>query len=652
MRSSRLPPLTRLARRAARVRADLTLAVFDAVLAGMALAVVLSLRRQGVVTEDHWQGFLFFAPIAAATTVTVNWVWDLYGQMWRHASVLEARRIALAGLTTGGLLTALAALGPRLVPLSVIVLGTATATMGSGALRFQSRLFAVHRRIDEPSGLRVAVIGAGETGAALVRDMLRRERDGLVPVAILDDDPRTHGRACLGVRVVGAVSDLPEVAVERAVHQVVLAIPSASRELVRRAADLADQAGLPLRVLPDVVDLVDRQATVRDLRDLQIEDLLGREQVCTDYESVRALLRGRRVLITGAGGSIGSEIARQVSAFEPGALLLLDHDETHLHDVCSTIPGPATQLLADIRERTVVARLFDQHRPEVVFHAAAHKHVPVLESHPAEAVRTNALGTANVVAAANAVGVERLVFISTDKAVRPSSVMGASKRLGEQIVLAGRPEGARYCAVRFGNVLGSRGSVIPTFLRQIDSGEPVTITDARMTRFFMSIREAVQLVLQSAALVRGGEVFVLEMGDPVRIFDLAQRMIRLAGRRVGSDVEIRVVGMRPGEKLVEELHEPDEELRATEHPSIHKIEPGPVDAAEVDEALDRLSWFADQGDEAALRDSLFRLAGGRSVIVLPSQRPEPGPVHQISLPDRPWSLNLTTERRGWSPSHT
>jgi FlaA1/EpsC-like NDP-sugar epimerase len=652
MRSTRPPFLTRLARRAARVRADLTLAVFDGLLAGMALAVVLSLRRQGVVTEDHWQGFLSFAPIAAATTVTVNWIWDLYGQMWRHASVLEARRIALAGLTTGTVLMAFAAIGPRLVPLSVILLGTATATMGSGALRFQSRLFAVHRRIDEPSGLRVAVIGAGETGAALVRDMLRRERDGLVPVAILDDDPRTHGRACLGVRVVGAVSDLPEVASERAVHQVVLAIPSAPRELVRRAADLADQAGLPLRVLPDVVDLVDRQATVRDLRDLQIEDLLGREQVCTDYEAVQALLRGRRVLITGAGGSIGSEIARQVAAFEPAELLLLDHDETHLHDVCSTIAGPATQLLADIRERTVVTRLFDQHRPEVVFHAAAHKHVPVLETHPGEAVRTNALGTANVVAAANAVGVERLVFISTDKAVRPSSVMGASKRLGEQIVLAGRPDNARYCAVRFGNVLGSRGSVIPTFLRQIDSGEPVTITDARMTRFFMSIREAVQLVLQSAALVRGGEVFVLEMGDPVRIFDLAQRMIRLAGRRVGSDVEIRVVGMRPGEKLVEELHEPDEELLATEHPSVHKIEPRTVDAAEVDEALDRLSWFADQGDETALRESLFRLASGRSVIVLPSQRPEPATVHQIALPDRPWSLNLTTERRGWSPSHT
>ena len=288
-----------------------------------------------------------------------------------------------------------------------------------------------------------------------------------------------------------------------------------------------------------------------------------------------------------------------------------------------------------------------------MFHAAAHKHVPVLESHPAEAVRTNALGTANLVAAANAVGVERLVFISTDKAVRPSSVMGASKRLGEQIVLTGRPAGARYCAVRFGNVLGSRGSVIPTFLRQIDVGEPVTITDARMTRFFMSIREAVQLVLQSAAMVQGGEVFVLEMGEPVRIFDLAQRMIRLAGRRVGSDVEIRVVGMRPGEKLVEELHEPDESLQPTAHPSIHQIAPRTVDPATVEAALDRLTWFADQGDEPSLRESLFRLARGSASIVLPVPRSAPvPPVDEVVLPDRPWSLNLTTERRGWSPSNT
>jgi FlaA1/EpsC-like NDP-sugar epimerase len=288
--------------------------------------------------------------VCGGVFVTICWAWSLYGQMWRHASVLEARRVALAGITTGAVLSTMVLVGPRLLPLSVIILGVGTATMGAGALRFQSRLFAFRRRGSDPGGLRVAVLGAGETGAALVRDMLRRAGDGLVPVAMLDDDPRTHGKLCLGVRVVGPISDLPQVAADRTVHQVLLAIPHADRATVRRAADLADRAGLPLRVLPDVVDLVDRQATVRDLRDLRIEDLLGREQVHTDYEAVRSLLSGRRVLITGAGGSIGSEIARQVQSFEPASLLLLDHDETHLHDLCSGLPGPWVQLLADVRE--------------------------------------------------------------------------------------------------------------------------------------------------------------------------------------------------------------------------------------------------------------------------------------------------------------
>jgi FlaA1/EpsC-like NDP-sugar epimerase len=422
---------------------------------------------------------------------------------------------------------------------------------------------------------------------------------------------------------------------------------------VRRAADLADRAGLPMRVLPDVVDLVDRQATIRDLRDLRIEDLLGREQVETDFEAVRALLCGRRVLITGAGGSIGAEIARQVSSFDPAALLLLDHDETHLHDLCSGLPGESTQLLADVRDRAVLDRLFASHRPEIVFHAAAHKHVPVLESHPAEAVRTNSLGTRNVVAAAVEAGVERLVFISTDKAVQASSVMGASKRLAEQILLTSRPDGALFCAVRFGNVLGSRGSVIPTFLRQIDAGEPVTITDPRMTRFFMSIREAVQLVLQSAAMTRGGEIFVLEMGEPVRIIDLAQRMIRLAGRRVGSDVEIRIVGTRPGEKLVEQLHEAGESLEPTAHRSIRQIVPAPVDTSQVMAALDRLTWYADQGDDQALREELFRAAGGAPApIRVPPQRREAVIDLTDPKPAKTWSLTLTTESHRWSHSRT
>jgi FlaA1/EpsC-like NDP-sugar epimerase len=353
--------------------------------------------------------------------------------------------------------------------------------------------------------------------------------------------------------------------------------------------------------------------------------------VATDLDAVRALLRGRRVLITGAGGSIGSEIARQVAGVEPAQLLLLDHDETHLHDVCagmsaSVAAGRTVQLLADIRDRDVLLRLFERHRPEIVFHAAAHKHVPVLEQYPCEAVRTNVFGTENLIEAATAVGVERFVFISTDKAVNPSCVMGASKNLGEQLMLTAGGLGTKFCAVRFGNVLGSRGSVIPTFVRQVKANGPVTLTHPKMTRFFMSIPEAVQLVLQAAAMCStGGEIYVLDMGEQVSIYDLAHRMIRLAGRRVGEDIEIRVVGVRPGEKLTEELHTDDEELRATVHPSIRRLVARDVSARRLREGISRLRAHTRDGDDAAVRAEVFRLTRPLLRPLVPAPSPSPAP---------------------------
>ncbi|MFW6090966.1 MAG: polysaccharide biosynthesis protein, partial [Actinomycetota bacterium] len=471
--------LTRLASVAAKIRVDLPFALFDVVFVVVAFGAVLLLRFDGVVPEEFWRQFITALPLIAVVTLAMNWLWGLYGQLWEHASVLEARRIILATFCTGTVLASTMVLGPRLLPLSVVGLGCLLYAVLAGAARFQSRLFALSRERSDQPGLRVVVLGAGQSGAALVREMLRNPRDGLIPVAMLDDDPRTQGRHCLGVPVVGPISDLPKVASERFAHQAVLAITDPPAETVRRAADYADKAEIPLRVLRGVSELVRGHITLRDVRDLRIEDLLGREQVVTDFDAVRALLTGRRVLVTGAGGSIGSEIARQVADAEPAALLVLDHDETHLHDLCSGLTGPVAedrtvQLLADVGDRNVVTRVFERYRPEIVFHAAAHKHVPVLEEHPVEAVRTNVLGTVNVVDAAGAVGVEHLVFISTDKAVNPSCVMGASKKLGEHVTLARAPEGSKFSAVRFGNVLGSRGSVIPTFLHQINSGGPVT----------------------------------------------------------------------------------------------------------------------------------------------------------------------------------
>jgi FlaA1/EpsC-like NDP-sugar epimerase len=608
---------TRIASTAARVRVDLPFAILDAVFVVVAFGAVLILRFDGAVPSKFWERFLLAVPLVVVVALAMNWLWGLYGQLWRHASVLEARRIILATASTGIVLTIFMVIGPRLLPLSVVGLATLLYTVLAGATRFQSRLFALRREQTDRPGLRVVVLGAGESGATLVREMLRSPQSGLIPVAMLDDDRRLHGRRCQGVPVVGPISDLPRIAAESTVHQAVLAVADPPTELVRRAADFADLAEVPLRVLRGVAEMVRGHITLRDVRDLRIEDLLGREQVVIDLDAVRELLTGKRVLVTGAGGSIGSEIARQVADADPAALLVLDHDETHLHELCSGMTGPVAesrtqQLLADIRDQELMLRLFQQHRPEIVFHAAAHKHVPVLEAHPAEAVRTNVLGTLNVVEAARAVGVQRLVFISTDKAVNPSCVMGASKKLGEQIVLAGSPSGGQFCAVRFGNVLGSRGSVIPTFLRQINNGGPVTVTDPRMTRYFMSIREAVQLVLQAAAMSEGKDIFVLEMGEQVRILDLARRMIRLAGRRVGDDVEIRVTGTRPGEKLVEELHAADEHLQPTWHPAIRRLAPGIMSPVEIRSALEPLVAGTAGPHDEMVRSELFRLTTGHT----------------------------------------
>lgn len=638
------PRWTRMASRAARIKLDLLIAAEDVLALCVCVVAGLLLRYDGAVSANAWHRVAMFLPVAAVTVLFTNWLCGLYGQIWQFASVVEARRVMLAGLAAAVALTGIVVLGPRLVPVSTAIAAAVMYTLLLGATRFQSRLFRLTRRVDAGAGLRVAVVGAGGMGATLVRQMLTTAKSGMLPVAVLDDDPRQQGRTILGVRVLGPVEMLPELARDHGIHQVVLAVETASRELVRRVADAAERCELPLRVVPDISALMAHRVRLEDLRALQIEDLLGRQQVATDLAAVEQLIAGRRVLITGAGGSIGAEICRQAASFGPAELLLLDHDETHLHDVAATLRGTCTLLLADIRNPDLLLRLFRRHRPDLVFHAAAHKHVPLLETHPAEALETNVNGTQNVVAAATAVGVQRLVFISTDKAVHPKSVMGATKRIAEDIVLAGTRGETRRCAVRFGNVVGSRGSVVPTFLSQIEAGGPVTVTHPRMTRFFMSIPEAVQLVLQAATMSEGGEIFMLEMGEPVRILQLAHRMIRLSGRRAGLDVPVRITGMRPGEKLVEELRVPAERAEATSHPSIVRLHPLLPHQRTLDAALDRLESLKLGNDH--LRTELLRVAGDGSDGGL--ARSPAGAESTIDLTET--AVIDLTEDEVWSPS--
>ena len=586
-------------------RRDVPLVVLDASVAVLAYMLTLVLRFDGDVSAAYWDSFWTFIPAAVSIHLAANYVFGLYGQMWRYASVHEARKVGAAGLSAG-VAVALVSLplggAAPILPISVLIMGAVLNVVGIGAIRFQNRLFAVRRRstLAEPS--RVLIVGAGEAGAMVLKDIFRNPSLSLHPVGFIDDDPRKVGRSLHGVRVLGTRKDIPSVASRFVVDQILLAVPSATSELVRSVAMLGEEADVTVRVLPTVGQTVNGRVGVRDIRDLKIEDLLGRTQVQVDLESVTAMMRGRRVLITGAGGSIGSEIARQVLALEPAEVVLLDHDETHLHDVQLELPQAITHL-ADIRDRDGMFELFNQLRPQVVFHAAAHKHVPILERYPEQALQTNLIGTANVADAAAATGVERFVLISTDKAVKPESVMGASKWFAEQVVRGLSGNGCTFCCVRFGNVLGSRGSVIPTFLRQIAKGGPVTVTDPEMTRYFMSVEEAVQLVLQAGALARGGEVFTLDMGEPVKILDLARRLIRLSGHVPDKEVEIQITGVRAGEKLREDLFDATEESVKSSHPSIMVSRPLAPDRASMRLGIWELEMLAREStrEELAMR---------------------------------------------------
>jgi FlaA1/EpsC-like NDP-sugar epimerase len=599
---------------AAHVRRDVPLALLDLAVVFVAYLAILVLRFDGAVPTHFWHSFRVFIPIVVVLHLLANYTFGLYGQMWRYASIQEARRMVLAGIM-GGALVLLAALWvgrtENPLPLSVVALGATISLIGFGAIRFQNRLFALRRRAANEERKRVLLVGAGDAGDMVLKDMLRNASLGLHPVGMVDDDPRKLGRAIHGVRVLGNRASIPDLVKRYEVDQVLFAVPSATSELLREVAAVCEEAGVTLRVLPSVREIVHGKVSARDIRDLRIEDLLGRQQVQTDLAAVRATLNGRRVMVTGAGGSIGSEISRQVLSFEPSALVLLDHDETHLHDLLTDIDDTdiVQTALVDVRDHDRVLQTFIRHRPEVVFHAAAHKHVDLLEIHPEEAFLTNVLGTANLTDAAVATGVERFVLISTDKAVHPKSVMGASKWFAEQIVRSVQDREGTFCAVRFGNVLGSRGSVIPKFFRQIARGGPVTVTDPAMARFFMSVQEAVQLVLQAGALSHGGEVFTLEMGEPVNILDLARNLIRLSGRVPERDVRISFIGARPGEKLVEEIVDPNEERIQTPNPGIVTSRPALPDRAALRRAIREIEILCEEGRAVDVAGRLKELAG-------------------------------------------
>ena len=618
-RNGRDARFAHIARGLASVRADVSFAVVDALLVTMAYTVALILRfidQPTGVPIHWWQDFLWVLPVIVAVHLVFNILLGTYGHVWEHASIAEATRIVVASVLAGsmvlvGVLTVRGVtdiVGP--IPIGSVILGALLTVMLTGAVRFRTRLFSFNRTNSEAGKQqRVLVVGVGRSAANLARHRGIHDSSRRV-VGFVTSGSADTNRRLAGLPVLGSVEEVASLVEEFEIDEMIVATSDGSH-LVRRLVDLCLTIDVRLRILPDIDSIMHDDTIVQDVRDLQPEDLLERPTVQTDLEQVGGTLEGKRVLVTGAGGSIGSELVRQIIKFRPSTLLVLDHDETHLHEALAKWAGSGVELeplLCDIRDRTRVLRVFEEAQPDVVFHAAAHKHVPILEACPEEAVKTNVLGTQYLLDGCRRSGVSRFVLISTDKACDPVGVMGASKRVAEMLVQASAKTDPScvYSAVRFGNVLASRGSVVPTFIGQIKRGGPVTVTDPEMTRYFMTIPEAVELVLQASAIARGGEILVLDMGEPILIVDLAHRLIRMAGLVPVRDIEVKYTGRRPGEKLHETLSTAP--LVPSSHPRVSVADQGWPGAVTLFDTVHELVRMAAIGDQEGLREMLLAVS--------------------------------------------
>jgi FlaA1/EpsC-like NDP-sugar epimerase len=562
----------------------------------------------------------------------VYYSFGLYRRMWIYASTKELKLIVVA-VSTASVIVSLVIILLRAFevlpyyPRSTLLIDWLLSLVLVGGFRFSLRVIAETQPpgINTYTGIRrVLVVGAGDAGELVVREMQKNAQLRLQPVCFLDDDPDKQKKQIHGVPVVGKVSDLPRMVVVRRIQEVIIAIPSAPGRVIRQVADVCRTRGIPFRTMPGIYELIGGKVNVSRLREVEIADLLRREPASINDRMVGASLGGKQVLITGAGGSIGIELCRQVARWGPSSLILLGHGENSIFESLlemeENYPSlPIHAVIADVRDIDRLNIVFDNLRPQVVFHTAAHKHVPLMEANIEEAVTNNILGTRNIVEVSLNYDVERLVLISSDKAIRPSSIYGAAKRLSELLVLnAAHQSGCQFSVVRFGNVLGSRGSVVPLFERQIARGGPITITHPDMERYFMTIPEAVYLVLQASTMGQGGEVFVLNMGEQVRILDLAEDIIRLSGLEPGTDIEIMFTGIRPGEKLSEELWDKGAHYEPTSHPDIVLLtDEDLLTDPELTHIVDELVHLAREGDSTAIVDILDECIPGAAIGITP-----------------------------------
>jgi FlaA1/EpsC-like NDP-sugar epimerase len=599
----------------------------DLVITALSVLIAFGLRLPQEQLEIYLPTAAGMIVAALLVKPVVYWRFGLYRRFWAYASMKEALiimgAVAVNGLLMMGYYFLSFSISHPRVPTSIPAIDALVSLVLVGGMRFSIRMLSeimqARRRLPGSGATRrVLIAGAGDAGALVAREMQKNPQLHMIPVGFLDDAPEKLHQRIHGVQVVGPLRNVLALAAEHEADEVVIAMPSASGEVFRRLSDLCRKGKLPYRTMPGLYELIGGRVSAGRLRNVEVSDLLRRAPAQTADQAVGRALSGMRVMVTGAGGSIGFELCRQIARWGPSEILLLGHGENSIFEALIELGEDYSGLalhpiIADIRDRPRMQSIFRAHRPQVVFHAAAHKHVPLMEINVEEAFTNNVLGTRNVVEFALEAGAERLVLISSDKAIRPTSVMGATKRMAELIVQdAARRSGKSYVSVRFGNVLGSRGSVIPVFKRQIARGGPVTITHPEMERYFMTIPEAVHLVLQAASLGEGGETLLLRMGKPVRIVSLAEDLIRLSGLEPGRDIPIVFTGVRPGEKLSEQLWEDETVLRPTTHPDIlrltgenHVWKPG-----ELNQTIDSLAGMAEKGEVPELIGKLNKIVDG------------------------------------------
>jgi FlaA1/EpsC-like NDP-sugar epimerase len=560
--------------------------------------------------EDGLEALLVIIPIQLITFLILG----LYRGIWRFASVPDLLRIIKAVLIGTAVSMAILFVYTRAegIPRSVPVIHALLLTMLLSGPRLIYR-WMKDRHLYLAPGQRVLIVGAGQAGEMLARDFLRNRDSAYQPIAFVDDNPRRKGREIHGISIAGRSDDIPLLVNKLEIDLIMLAIPSAKSKQMRKVVGICEKTGLPFRTVPQLSDLMSGSVRINDLRDVSIEDLLGRDPVSLDWPAIKHALSDKSVLVTGGGGSIGSELCRQLAKLVPARLIILENSEFNLYSIemelSTTFPNLELEChLGDITDQPYVAELFTRHQPEIVFHAAAYKHVPLLEPQLRQALHNNVLGTRIIADISDRSGVETFVLVSTDKAVNPTSVMGASKRVAEIYCQnLDAHSKTRFITVRFGNVLGSAGSVIPLFRKQIAASGPVTVTDPRMERYFMTIPEACQLIMQTVVLGRGGEIFVLDMGEPVKISYLAEQMIRLSGRTAGEDIQIEYIGLRPGEKLYEELFHEKEPLEGTAHDKVFLAQYRKVDWGWLISALDEIAVACNELNTEMLRTQLNQL---------------------------------------------